>query len=81
MHTNAVSHAANYQTLQLFRMEDITMSLDDRVASATGVIMDLFEEMQKEIIVRRLISPWSLDASKFGHSLFIYRLSYAYRAF
>ena len=44
MHTNAVSHAAKYQTLQLFRMEDITMSLDDRVASATGVIMDLFEE-------------------------------------
>ncbi|RYE72922.1 MAG: phosphoadenosine phosphosulfate sulfotransferase [Oxalobacteraceae bacterium] len=44
MHTNAVSYAANYQTLQLFRMEDITMSLDDRVASATGVIMDLFDE-------------------------------------
>jgi DNA sulfur modification protein DndC len=44
MQMNAVSHTEKYQTLQLFRMEDITMSLDDRVASATGVIMDLFEE-------------------------------------
>lgn len=50
MQTNAVSHNEKYQTLQLFRMEDITMSLDERVASATDVILQLFEEGRPVVI-------------------------------
>ncbi|MBK4737892.1 adenine nucleotide alpha hydrolase family protein [Noviherbaspirillum pedocola] len=42
MQTIEVGRTEKYQTLQLFRMEDITMSLEDQVASATEVIMDLF---------------------------------------
>lgn len=50
MQTHSVSHTEKYQTLQLFRMEDIIISLDDRVASATGVIMDLFEERRPVVV-------------------------------
>ena len=44
MLTNAVRHTEKYQTLQLFRIEDITMSLDDRVDQVTQQNAALVEE-------------------------------------
>jgi DNA sulfur modification protein DndC len=50
MQSNAISQTEKYQTLQLFRMEDITMSLDERVMSATEAIMQLFEEGRPVVV-------------------------------